>query len=286
MQLSGLSNNDAQGILAAKGLSGSVDETKKLIECYRGNPLALKIAATSILDLFDGNISDFLQEGTTVFNGVRNLLDQQFQRLSPLELEVMYWTCINREPVQVGELQADVVSAVSKANLLASLESLTWRSLIEKGKDEQPIALATFTQEPVVMEYVTDRLVKDVSEEIKTGNIDLLNRYALIKDTAKDYIRQSQIRVIAKPILKHLRVNFNLKSAIEQKLQNIIEEWGEELYNKPGYCGGNIINLLCYLQADVTSYDFSNLTTWRANIQGANFNQVNFINANYRQIHF
>jgi hypothetical protein len=74
----------AKSILAAKGLSGSVDELEKLIDCYRGNPLALKIAATSILDLFDGSIADFLQEGATFFNGVRNLLDSQFKRLSPL----------------------------------------------------------------------------------------------------------------------------------------------------------------------------------------------------------
>ncbi len=49
------------------------------------------MAATSILDLFDGSISDFLQEGTTLFNGDRNLLDHQFQRLSPLESEVMQY---------------------------------------------------------------------------------------------------------------------------------------------------------------------------------------------------
>jgi hypothetical protein len=219
LKLSGLNNDEAQGILAAKGIYGSMDELEKLIKCYGGNPLVLKIAATSMLDLFDGRISNFLQEGTTVFNGVRNLLDNQFQRLSSLEQEVMYWTCINREAVGAADLQRDIIPAVSKADLLESLESLTWRSLIEKGKTAIASS-ATFTQQPVVMEYMTNRLVEAICQEIKTGDINLLNRYALIKFTAKDYIKQSQINVFLEPKLAKLIVNLKLPAEIEQKIKN------------------------------------------------------------------
>ncbi|MBW4610813.1 MAG: NACHT domain-containing protein [Hassallia sp. WJT32-NPBG1] len=277
LQLSGLNNDEAQRILAAKGIYGSVDEEERLIESYRGNPLALKIAATSILDLFDGSISEFLEEGTTVFNGVRNLLAHQFERLSPLETEVMYWTCINRETVQVGDLQEDIVPAVSKVNLLETLESLSWRSLIEKGKNAN--TKATFTQQPVVMEYITDRLVAGVCEEIKTGKINLLNKYALIKATAKDYIRVSQIRIILEPILAKLKFNLKFKSEIEQQIKNNIENLRENFSEIPGYCGGNLINLLRYLQVDLTGYDFSNLKIWQAYLQGINLHDCNFANA-------
>jgi hypothetical protein len=63
------------------------------------------------------------------------------------------------------------------------LESLTWRSLIEKGRDAN--TKVTFTQQPVVMEYMTDRLVAGVCQNIKTGKINLLNKYALIGDCRK-----------------------------------------------------------------------------------------------------
>jgi hypothetical protein len=49
--------SEADALLTAKGLSGSIEEKKNLIDTYGGNPLALKIAATSIQDLFDGNIT-------------------------------------------------------------------------------------------------------------------------------------------------------------------------------------------------------------------------------------
>ncbi|BDA70575.1 hypothetical protein CAL7716_047410 [Calothrix sp. PCC 7716] len=244
LQLSGLNNEDAQGILAAKGLTGSVDEIEKLIECYGGNPLALKIAATSIFDLFDGNIADFLQEETTLFNGVRNLLDRQFERLSPLEEDVMYWTCINREPVPAAELQSDIVPTVSKGNILESLESLTWRSLIEKRRDAIH-RVSTFTQQPVIMEYMTERLVTGATEEITTGKINLLNKYALIKPNSKDYIRQSQIRVIISPILGNLQSNLKSQSEIELKIKNNLDNLSDNFSNKPGYFSKNLINLLC-----------------------------------------
>ncbi|WP_265272618.1 NB-ARC domain-containing protein [Nostoc sp. KVJ3] len=148
LTLSGLQVAAGQTILTLKGLSGSEDETRQLVECYGGNPLALKIAATSIRDLHEGNIARFFSEGTTVFYGVGNLLEQQFKRLSTSEQQVMYWLAINRKPVVAAVLQEDIVPAVSRVNVLEALESLSWRSLVEKS-------FGGFTQQPVVMEYMT-----------------------------------------------------------------------------------------------------------------------------------
>ncbi len=179
LQLDGLSTVAAQDILTAKGLFGTEAEIEQLVASYRGNPLALKIAATSIVDLFAGSIDDFLQQQVTVFNGIRNLLNRHFKRLSPLEERVMYWLAINREPVQALELESDIIPAVLRANLLETLESLTWRCLVEKSQ-------VGFTQQPVVMEYVIDQLIEQVSQEIIAGKVIFLNIYSLIKATAKD----------------------------------------------------------------------------------------------------
>jgi hypothetical protein len=86
-----------QAIIAAKGLVGTIEQQQGLGDRYSNSPLALKIVATSIQELFDGNIAEFLQEDTFIFNGIRRLLDQQFQRLSTLEKSLMYWLAIERE---------------------------------------------------------------------------------------------------------------------------------------------------------------------------------------------
>ncbi len=146
------STEAALAIIQTKGLSGSSEKQQELCQRYSYNPLALKIVATSIQDLFGGEIAEFLAEDTILFHNVRRLLEQQFNRLSPLEQSIMYWLAINREWTTISELSKDIVPTPRKLDLLEALESLLWRSLIE-GRGNN------YTQQPVVMEYVSDRLL-------------------------------------------------------------------------------------------------------------------------------
>jgi WD40 repeat protein len=272
LALAGLKEQEGCRILISKSLSGTEDDQKKLVEHYRGNPLALKIVSNSIRELFDGKIADFLKEGTIVFNGMRSLLKQQFIRLSDLEKKVMYWLAINRSPVHLHELQEDIIPAVSKPELLETLEFLWRRSLIEKG------ALG-FTQQPVVMEYMTEQLIGQVCQELVGEEVSILMNYALIKAQAKDYVRESQIRIILEPIIERLRNTFKSPRDVEYKLKQIVLKLQKEYATSSGYAGGNILNLLRQLKANLTDYDFSNLAIWQAYLQDVNLHQVNFAHA-------
>jgi hypothetical protein len=145
------SREKSLAFIDSKQLVGTDAEKRQLCELYSCNPLVLKIVSASIQSLFDGDIATFLLEKILVFNGIRHLLARQFERLSPVEKTIMYLLAINRE-CTTAELQADILPAISRATILESLESLTWRSLIEKRSGE-------YTQQPVVMEYVTDCLM-------------------------------------------------------------------------------------------------------------------------------
>jgi hypothetical protein len=146
----------AYALIQAKGLVGSAQQKQQLCDRYGCNPLALKIVATSIQDLFDGEIGEFLEQNTTVFNSLRRLLNRQFERLSPLEKTVMYHLAVKREWTTISELAAAFVPSVSRARLLEALESLSWRSLIKKRS-------GSYTQQAVVMEYVTDQLTEGMA---------------------------------------------------------------------------------------------------------------------------
>ena len=178
LQLTGLPPAEGQKIFQVKGVfQGSDDEWKLLIQHYAGNPLALKMVAPAIRDLFHSNISaflDLLNQGTLVFDDIRNLLDRQFNRLSDTEKELMYWIAINREPVSFLELQQDLVKEISPNELLETLASLVRRSLIEKAAPTSSNKNSDgFTQEPVVMEYMIDQLIEQVCQEIITAKINL-----------------------------------------------------------------------------------------------------------------
>ena len=109
LQLSGLQVTEINAIYRTiNTFWGTAEEWQQLVNYYGGNPLSLKIVAAAIQDLFDGNISQFLQcwrSEIFILDGIRDLLDCQFNRLSDLEKEVMYWLAIEREPITVMELQ-------------------------------------------------------------------------------------------------------------------------------------------------------------------------------------
>ena len=295
LRLSGLLQENVQKIFKEKGFTVSSVEGQALVEQYAGNPLALKMVATTIQELFDGDIAQFLEQGTVVFGDISNLLDQQFERLSALEKQTMFCVAINREWVSITELRDDIIPAVSVQALLEALESLQLRSLIEKATPALTQRHSvSFTQQPVVMEYVTERLIEQVCQEISTVEIVFFDRYALMKAQTKDYLRVAQIRLILQPITDRLLALLGNKESIKNCLIQILLKLRmssgvaaltpgstEALHSspKPGYAGGNVLNLFWQLQIDPIGSDFSCLTVWQAYLQGVNLHRVNFANS-------
>src|SRR5438034_7165362 len=77
LRLVGMDEQAAQALLREKGLSGTPAAWQRLVATYAGNPLALKIVAQAVSDLFSGEIDRFLHEGELIFNGIRPVLRQQ-----------------------------------------------------------------------------------------------------------------------------------------------------------------------------------------------------------------
>ncbi|MFB2921116.1 NB-ARC domain-containing protein [Aerosakkonema funiforme] len=274
-QLTGLQATDGQEILRTKGFfRGSAEAWQELVSRYAGNPLALKIISTTIQELFDGNIADFLAQNAIIFGDIRDLLDRHFNRLSALEKEVMYWLAIDREPVALAQLQEDIVSPVQPTKLLEALESLGRRYLLEKSA-------ARFTLQPVIMEYVTARSIEQICEEISTQEIALFRSLAIIKAESLDYVRDTQIRLIVNPIIAELLCHFGTKTNIENRLMQILANLRGKPLSQQGYVGGNTLNLLRQLQTDLSGYDFSDLAIWQAYLQDLKLHNVNFQNANF-----
>lgn len=274
LELKGLKSDEGQQIFADKGLLGSEANLTKLSECYGGNVLALKLVATTIQDLFAGDLSEFLQQSSIVFGDIRELIEQQFQRLSELEQDVMYWLAINREPVSISLLYEDLTSPINKINLLDTLESLGRRSLIDK-------TAACFTLQHVVREYITSRLVEEVCQEIVKGKFKLFQSHALVKATAKDYIREAQTRLILQPILQELIAAFKSPKPLEQQLtEELARLRASTTQASLGYAAGNLLSLFRHLGTDLRRYDFSNLCVWQSDLRNLDLRGANFQNAN------
>ncbi|MBD2248109.1 NB-ARC domain-containing protein [Nostoc sp. FACHB-888] len=280
LPLSGLNLAEIQNIFQLKGTYiGSQAEWESIVAHYAGNPLALKMVAVTIQDCFAGELAEFVeysQQGTLIFDDICDLLERQFNRLTDIEKTAMYWLAINREPVTLPQLQEDILEKKDKSKILETLSSLQRRSLIEKTR-------SSLTQQPVVMEYVTEQLIAQMCQEIETAEVELLCQCALIKAQAKDYVRDSQIRVILQPIVEKLSLSLKSKQNIEKKCQQILVKLHSTITASPikssistGYAAGNLINLLQQLQVNLSGYDFSYLPIWQAHLQGVNLQKVSF----------
>ncbi len=289
LQLMGLTPTEGQEIFRAQNyFFGSESDWQTLTQRYAGNPLALRIIATTVKELFNSNISEFLAQGTTVFGDIRDLLDQHFNRLSHEETQIMYWLTLNREPVSLRELREDIVAPFSPAKLLEALESLFRRSLIEKASSTQEEKSGTlFTLQPVVMEYLSDEFIEQVCAELATDidtesvlSINLFKSYALIKATNKDYVRHTQIRLILNPIVDKLLYFLGSKHNIKNKLAQLLAKLQGKSPLETGYAAGNSLNLMRQLQIDLRGLDLSHLTVWQAYLADVDLHRVNFAHSN------
>ncbi|TAG72467.1 MAG: hypothetical protein EAZ23_14170 [Oscillatoriales cyanobacterium] len=171
LKLFGLSPPVCQQILADKGLKVTLLQCRDIVNYFGGNPLALKLAATTIQTLFGGDIHAFLVQGNTVFSDLWDLLDRQFDRLSPLQQQIMYWLAINQEAATPAKLKAEILPEVSGRQLMEALEALAERSLIFDERSLNYTASTSLMLQPAIAEYVRERLLE---RNCRSSNIELL----------------------------------------------------------------------------------------------------------------
>ncbi len=263
VRLAGLDSRAGAQVLAEKEVADSPHDRGHLVEVYRGNPLALKIVAQTIVELFGGEIAPFLEQGEVVFGGVRKLLDEQFARLSVLEQRVFYWLAILREPVSLEELLAVLATPRTPMQVLEVLDSLRSRSLIEIG--QRP---GSFTLHSVVLEYATARLITEASREIEQGRLVHLIEHGLCRAHVKEYVREIQERLLLGPVLTELQRTYQGQADLGARLLWLLDWLRDQDQKSQGYGPANVVMLLRVLQGDLRGLDLSRLVIRGASLQG------------------
>ena len=269
LNLMGLETAAGRSVVELKGtFLGTVQHWQRLVELYGGNPLALSIAAASIRDVFRCNITAFLNHSVFAFDDINDLLDEQFNRLSKLEQQVMYWLAIEREPVTIEDLSNNILSSISRRDLFESIKSLVRRSLIERTDQG-------FTQQPVVMEYLIENLQQHLTQEVVSNTPKLLISHALTRASAKEYIQRSQQQMLLEPIVQRLLVHFENSARLEQTLQQMLSLLREKYVQQMGYGAGNILNLFRTLGTGVNGCNLSGLKVREVDLQEMQLMSVN-----------
>jgi WD40 repeat protein/transcriptional regulator with XRE-family HTH domain len=276
LELNGLGVVESQALLADKQLRGDTQVWASLVHRYGGNGLALRVVGETIRQVCDGDIANFLREAVStgaVFGGIRRLLDAQAERLSHVEHYVMRRLAVDREPINLEELSRGLGPTLDRSAVVEAIETLRRRSLVERGGGP-----GTFTLQSMVLEYVTDRLVENVAEEILSSQPVVLFEQPLIKAQAKDYVRQMQERIIGTPILQRLSAR-DTDAATESRLLALLAAWRDRSQTEQGYGPGNVVNLVRLLRGDLRNMDLSQLTLRQVYLQGVDAQSASLVRA-------
>ncbi|MEZ2229798.1 MAG: NB-ARC domain-containing protein [Microcoleus sp.] len=148
LQLKGLDIAAAREILRDYGLAES-DNSETLIHRYQGNPLWLKSVATLILEL-GGAVTELLPNDTILLpEDLKDVLQQQFDRLSELEKQVISLLARESQPVdRIKLLENDTIPLPDLANALQSLSRRCW--IEQQG--------SSYTLSPIMKQYIKTRL--------------------------------------------------------------------------------------------------------------------------------
>jgi hypothetical protein len=129
LQLTGLDIAAGREILRDYGLA-EVDNYSALIHRYQGNLLWLKSVATLIQEL-GGGVTELLPNDTILLpEDLKDILQQQCDRLSEIEKQVISLLAQESEPVNLAKLIEK--GTMPASDLLNALQSLSRRCLIEQ----------------------------------------------------------------------------------------------------------------------------------------------------------
>jgi AAA+ ATPase superfamily predicted ATPase len=144
LQLTGLDIAAAGEILRDKGLT-EIDNCEALIHRYQGNPFWLKSVATLIQELGIGATELLIDDTILLPEDLKDVLQQQYDRTSELEKQVMSLLATENQPVNVANLLQN--RQISSSDLLNALQSLSRRCCIEKHE-------SLYTLPPVLKQYI------------------------------------------------------------------------------------------------------------------------------------
>jgi hypothetical protein len=199
-----------------------------------------------------------MRDGKLPFQGIEDVLARQFDRLSDVEQQLVYWLAIDREPITLCQLRAHLLPDPHiDGEIFNALQSLLRRRIVIRQEQ-------LWTLQPVTIAYVTRRAIERLTIELSPGvatstglqqQFHHLNTYAIICATAKDHLHQAQRRTMLQPLCDRLLTIWLDRSALTHHLQQISIRWQTLVPPPPGYLVGNVLDLIIELTPDRSLYD-------------------------------
>jgi len=154
-----------------------------ILDIYGGNPLFVQLAASTIQELFAGKIDEFLAQEAFIFGNIRTIIEQQFQRLSELEKQVIHTLALDNNIGSLQDIQAAMSPKVPQRLIMEAVELLQRRSLIEGQASDLCLT-------PVITEYIIESLIEETLQFWANKPGYMLFNQGFFASHMKNYVRK------------------------------------------------------------------------------------------------
>jgi hypothetical protein len=268
MEIGGMTAASAHKLVQAHGCPQLPDWMWQEVHThYDGNPLALKVATITAVAMTGGDeqamlgLYPLMKQGKLQFQNIDDILARQFDRLSEIEQQLVYWLAIAREPVTGAELRANLaINPQAPSKIINALQSLCRRCItVSTNSARDRLHQRKWSIQPVMTAYVTRRLIDRFVTELSPDFLPncpitdpqdrffYLNTYAIIQPKTKDCIRQVQQQLILQPTLERLLSSWENSVNLTEHLQHLSSQWQKLDPLPAGYLLENVLSLLIKL---------------------------------------
>ncbi|MFZ4641085.1 MAG: AAA family ATPase [Nodosilinea sp.] len=276
--LQGWTDEAVKGFLDQRGeVSGNRQDWVTFNHRYGGTPLALKGIASSLQDLYQGQLHLFLkQTETSLCDRADRALQTLMDRLTSEEEELLYWLAQAQLPLTLARLKQEMPAYPGTA----VVQSLMARSLCQVRVDPTLEDTVINLPGPVAWRAM-GQLQTLLKQELETEQLDWFHRLPLVTMAAPEALQAYQQEMLFQPLIKGLEQSLASASDRQQKCQRLHQALRPLALVKPGYGPANLIRLHQGLGVGLGGADFSHLDIWEAdlrqiNCQGADFSSSHF----------
>lgn len=277
--LTGFDEQKAKVFLAKYKLVGTDNDWTMFVKTYKGNPLSLKIIAEEIRSNYRSSLAEFLAD-PNMPRELADLLEEQFNRFSLIEKNILFILAVEREPISYKNINSMLVK-INRFNneTRNAIFNISNRCFIEGNGAN--LDQSRFYLQPVIMEFLTQKLLGIVFNEIIENNPDFLMRVPMLDTVARDYIVKTQKIVIIEPLCNALLQEYGQDSSIK-----MLANMNSTIPSDKNYACGNIINILSAILDTIKEIDFSNKYIINADFRYNYFCDCKFVGSTFLNVLF
>jgi hypothetical protein len=172
LYLSGLPVTAASQLLTQSGLIGSESEKEIFVNKYASIPLVLFKIYLTIKNLFNSNLTEFLNINTYLLSTILEVLDEEFRCLAKEEREILYALAVNQKLFKEGKFGKEFDYNLPKHLQIEAIESLQRRGLLLKNSRQ-------LAHEPLLRTYIMEKLIEEIETALDNSDLAAIIRYFL-----------------------------------------------------------------------------------------------------------